>query len=150
MADFALWATAGEGLFWPKGTFINAYNANRNTSIAMIINGDPVGHALLELLEKKGSWTGTHTELLNQLTSSVGDQVPRSYAWPKSAKLLSDRIRRLAPFLRTQGVEVEYGRSGPNGDKIIAIFYNHSPSFVFSKEVKSASVATDIDDHDFF
>lgn len=150
MADFALCATAGEQFFWPKGTFMNAYKANRDTSIATIINGDPVGHALISLLEKKGSWTGTHTQLLNQLTSSVGDQVARSFGWPKNAKHLSDRIRRLAAFFRTQGIEVEYGRSGRNGDKIITISYNHSPSFNFSKEENSASAASDMDNHDVF
>src|SRR5262249_26870331 len=31
MADFALWATACETAFWPPGTFLRAYNANRST-----------------------------------------------------------------------------------------------------------------------
>ena len=150
MADFAIWATAGEQLFWPKGSFIRAYKANREASIETIIDADPVGHALNVFLEKERSWTGTHTQLLHQLTLSVGDAVARSRRWPTDAKLLSDRIRRLSPFLRTQGVEVEYGRSGRNGDKIITLSSNHSPSFNFSKEGNSASAASAIDDHDVF
>ena len=148
MADFAIWATAGEQLFWPKGTFIRAYKANREASIDTIIDADPVGHALNVFLEKERSWTGTSTQLLNQLTSSVGDAVTRSFGWPKTARHLSGKIRRLAAFLRARGIEVEYGRTGRNGDKIITLSSNHSPSFNFSKEGNSASAASAIDDHD--
>jgi hypothetical protein len=37
MADFALWATACETAFWPAGTFLRAYEANRRAAIETVI-----------------------------------------------------------------------------------------------------------------
>src|ERR1700758_4904192 len=42
MADFALWATACETAFWPPGTLLRAYNANRRAAIEGVIEADPV------------------------------------------------------------------------------------------------------------
>jgi hypothetical protein len=40
MADFALWATACETALWPAGTFVCAYEANRNVAIDGAIDAD--------------------------------------------------------------------------------------------------------------
>jgi hypothetical protein len=42
MADFALWATACETAFWPSGTFLRVYDANRRAAIEGVIEADPV------------------------------------------------------------------------------------------------------------
>jgi hypothetical protein len=42
MADFALWATACETAFWPSGTFLRVYDANRRGAIEGVIEADPV------------------------------------------------------------------------------------------------------------
>jgi len=42
MASFALWGTACETTFWPPGTFLRAYDANRRAAIDGVIETDPV------------------------------------------------------------------------------------------------------------
>ena len=42
MADFAVWATACETAFWPAGTFLRAYWANRGAAIDGMVEADPV------------------------------------------------------------------------------------------------------------
>src|SRR5271163_2970791 len=46
MADFARWATACEGAFWPPGTFIAAYNNNRAEAAEQLIETDLVASAV--------------------------------------------------------------------------------------------------------
>jgi len=42
MADFAVWGIACETAFWPSGTFLRVYDANRRTAIEGAIEADPV------------------------------------------------------------------------------------------------------------
>jgi hypothetical protein len=41
--------------------------------------------------------------------------------WPKSPRALAGRLRRAQPFLRTLGIEIEFGREGRFGTRTIRI-----------------------------
>ena len=92
MADFAHWATAC-GL----NTFEAAYRANRQQAINVILNHDLLAQAVLASVKKE--WRGTAQELLDALGPAIKIH---------STKHLSDELRRLAPLLRTMGLDVTH------------------------------------------
>jgi hypothetical protein len=144
MADFALWATACEKVFWPSGTFQSAYTENLNDAVDNVIEADPVGSAVRTLMSQSPEWTGTATELLSALGDIAGDAVQKSKTWPATPKTLSGRLRRAATFLRKTGIDIDFSRKGQRRTRIITITVN-SESDLNSSSIASASSA---DGHD--
>jgi len=110
MADFAVLATAAEpGLGLPAGAFMAAYDNNRVDANVLAIECESISRYLLELVAR-APWTGTASDLLRELDLAADDATRRTRDWPKSAKALSGKIKRLAPNLRRIGIEVESWR----------------------------------------
>ena len=103
MADFAKWATACEGAYDNAGTFLRAYSENRTNAISALLAEDLVGSAVMRL---PLPWQGQIGMLLEPLAHLAGDQT-KSREWPKSPRGLGSALRRLVPFLRDCGIEVE-------------------------------------------
>jgi hypothetical protein len=113
MADFALWATAGEAaLGLAEGEFMNAYTQNRSDAVGVAIEASPVGPAVLGLMSDQNRWHGTSEELLAELCSErrSDERTRKRQDWPQSPKAMSDKLRRLAPVLRRAGIEVTFGK----------------------------------------
>lgn len=109
MADFALFAIAGEqacGL--ASGSFMAAYQGNREAANSQAIEASAIGAPLLALLSAQESWNGTFKDLLAELNSDrCSDEAARRRKdWPQNPKKLSGDLRRLAPNLRHAGVDV--------------------------------------------
>ncbi len=87
--------------------FYQAYLDNRNEAIERGISGDPLAERVRLLATSRGEpWEGTATELLAELNAQVGlDDLPKW--WPRTARALSGKLRRLLPSLRHTGVVVE-------------------------------------------
>lgn len=121
MADFAIWATAAETeLGFTAGTFMKAYNRNRDQMNDLAIESSPIAAAIINLINKVGSWKGTATGLLRKLESEVDEQTRRQQNWPKSAKALGGAIRRIATNLRSRGIDCTKGRdTDKNGTRLI-------------------------------
>jgi hypothetical protein len=112
MADFALFATAAEPAMGLKpGEFLAAYTGNRAAGNELALESSPVGKALLDFVATNDSWTGTATELLGELDALSDDKTKRLKNWPQTARVLSGILKRLAPNLRSIGVDVELGRT---------------------------------------
>ena len=94
MADFATWSVAC-GL----NGFEEAYAANRQVSVEVILEHDLLAQALKELVEQQSSWRGTAQELLNIVGPATKVANP---------KALSDDLRRLAPMLRCIKIHVAH------------------------------------------
>lgn len=111
MADFAVWVIAAEPVLdWPPGTFLAAYTRNRASAHELALESASIVRPLLGL---PVPWTGTAAELLERLVTLAGDKVVRHQDWPAGARALSGQLRRLAPDLRSIGVEVTFEtRSG--------------------------------------
>ncbi|MDQ3797174.1 MAG: hypothetical protein M3294_06345 [Pseudomonadota bacterium] len=120
MADFAKWATAAEPIE-EKGTFIRAYQDNRQSAIEASLEGSPVATVLREMVKEVLHWEGTATELLNLLWQRADERTKMQRSWPKSAKGLSGQLRRLATALRATGIEIKHKRAGKGGTRIIHI-----------------------------
>ena len=111
MADFAQWATAAETAFgWDRGAFLAAYQVNRESAHDVALEASLVAGPLLELLDERGAWSGTLSELLTELEDCVADQLKRQKAWPKNARSLSGHLKRLSPNLRAAGWQVTFRR----------------------------------------
>ena len=98
MADFAITITAAEpALGWTPGSFLTTYDANRQTAVESILEGNPLVVALRALLTRdRPVWDGTATELREALLGFVDD--PEWF--PHTAKTMGNQLRGAAPGLR--------------------------------------------------
>jgi hypothetical protein len=119
MADFAVWACACEGAFWPRGTFIRAFRENRRLAIQDIIDGDPLAAYVRRMMADQRSWTGTASDLL-RVAEAFTDDLP-AVGWPRTARALAGRLRRSQAFLRTIGIHIAFSREGHAGNRMITI-----------------------------
>jgi hypothetical protein len=115
MADFARWATAAEpALGLQPGDFLRAYERNRASAHQLALEGHPLVAGLEELLSERGHpfFFGPATALLGMLEHATQDQkeLRRDSHWPKSARALGSMLRRLAPALRSVGIDVRFNR----------------------------------------
>src|SRR5262245_14707253 len=142
MADFALWATACETALWPAGTFVRAYDANRQAAVEGLIDADPVAICVRRLMTQRASWSGTASDLPRAATDLIGEDVSKSGAeWPKNAGNLAGRLRRAQTFLRTLGIEISFSREGRAGTRTITISSAVESRAVSVSAVSSVSVS---------
>jgi hypothetical protein len=113
MADFAVWATAAEeSLGWKPGAFMTAYTGNREEATDTALEADPVAGAVLSLMSDRDEWAGTASELWSALNELVDEDIRRTRAWPGAPNALTGRLKRLAPTLRSVGIEYGEDRTG--------------------------------------
>ena len=107
MADAAAWVTAAEEVLpWPPGSYLRALKGSAEDAVEFVLQSDPVGVAILKMLEVE-NFHDTATVLLQRLSDRfVSEDVRRSRAWPKAPNTLSNRLSQLAPALRARGFEV--------------------------------------------
>ncbi len=121
MADFAVWmAACEEGLGWEPGTFARAYEANRSDANQRALESSPLALAVWRLMRERQEWTGTSTQLLEELKRAATKEERESSAWPRAANSLSAEMNRIAPALR-EGVGIEYAdqaREGKDGRRV--------------------------------
>jgi hypothetical protein len=107
MADFARWVSACEsGLGWSAGTFMAAYDRNRSAANVLAIESHIIGPVLMVFMENRERWAGTYGQLLSELDQIASDKIKRLDGWPKSARNLSNHLRRITPNLRAEGIEI--------------------------------------------
>lgn len=112
MADFALWATAAEGSFGlERGAFISAFMGNRESANELALEASLIAATLIDFIQKERRWSGKPSELLDELNRCVTEETRRQQGWPKRSNALSGAIKRIAPNLRTAGIEYDVGRT---------------------------------------
>lgn len=122
MADFAEWVLAGERkLPWKVGEFLQAFASNEAAAHELAIEASPIGPVLQRLLSKSSFWSGTATELLILLRDEARDRELENRSWPKQPNVLSGMLRRIAPNLRHEGIEIMSGRNGHERGRSITI-----------------------------
>jgi hypothetical protein len=122
MADFAQWSyAAAEACAWhlenPNGlekdgvAFLSAYRENIAAAQSILLDS-AIAQAIQQLVEAQ-PWSGTHTELLDDLHTRVGRNHIREL--PHTGRGLSAELDRLIPSLRSVGVHIDRHRSRENG-----------------------------------
>ena len=99
LADFHIWGEAAEvALGLTVGTFAEAYAANREAATQTALESSPVVANLLKLLNKQKTFEGTASELLTALAKWNSETTKPPAGWPKTNRVLSQIIRRVAPI----------------------------------------------------
>ena len=133
---------AEPALPWPAGSFVNSYAGNRAAANELALEASSVAAALQAFIKEGIEWEGTATELLVKIENvRYTDAITRNRpGWPKSARALSNQLRRIAPTLRRIGVEVTMGnREGRDRRRIIHLVYVQQTSSASSATSTSAS-----------
>lgn len=113
MADFARWVIRSEeSLPWEPGRFMAAYARSIDDVAEDTLANDPVASILIEMLQTRGIIQETASTLLEMINNSVSFDYQRPLGWPKSPRMLSNRLDRLAPHFRAVGIAFERGKSG--------------------------------------
>jgi hypothetical protein len=113
MADFARWVVAAApALGWEDGSFMREYMQNRTNIIEDAIYCDSVAQAVRMLVNTTGEFTGTPSHLLAKLNELTPDAKRRDRSWPTMPNVLSNRLRRVATFLRERGIDIQFSKSG--------------------------------------
>jgi hypothetical protein len=119
MADFATWSVATEeALGLAPGSFLAAYGSNREDATVLAIEVSPIGPAIQEFVSDRGYWDGTAQELLTSLEDNhCTEQTKNRRDWPKTPQAIGKALRRLAPDLRSAGIDIRFTRSAGKGRK---------------------------------
>lgn len=123
MADFATWVSAAEpALGWPTGSFLEAYERNRQEANTLALESSSLVQPIIRLAER-GLWQGTATELLNALNAEVlHGPVGEQWSYPRNPNELSHVLRRLVPNLSQIGISVDFRKTpGNNSARMITI-----------------------------
>jgi hypothetical protein len=120
MADFALLAAAAESaLGWPEGSALNAIRNNMRGATAMLADLDPVAAAIRGMVEQNSEFRGTISALFAKLNGSIDPDIKRAPGWPKHPARLGEHLRRIAPALRSIGIDCKESRT--RNERIVVI-----------------------------
>jgi putative DNA primase/helicase len=131
MADFALWGEAvSQTLGWELGKFSTLYGSNREEADEVLVDDSAIADRIRHLVRGKdrlSPWSGTVTELLDQLNSTFTSVHERPRDWPGTIHALSSAIKRFKTPLKTVGVVIEDGKR-TSRKRILNIWTDHTVS----------------------
>lgn len=100
---------------------MDSYAANRENSDRTTVEGNPVGLAIVKLVNEESRWFGTMTELKTTLRNRYPQLTYDTHSFPRQENKLPIVMKRIQPPLRRMGVEVVYSRRGQSGERIIRL-----------------------------
>ncbi len=104
MADFAIWGYAIAEAIDGKGKeFLCSYENNLKKQTMEVLYEHPTASSVLAFMENKESWTGTASELLNEL-HFVSDGDSRFRKLPETANALSRSLAQVRVSLEEAGI----------------------------------------------
>ena len=110
MARFVQWVSACTHEVSP-GEFARVFLENRVEAGRQLVETDSVATALMRMMQRgeRGPFEGTVGQLMEILHgySELGFGM-KSSDWPKNPTLMSGKLRRLAPLIRRDGIEIEF------------------------------------------
>ncbi|MBC2867316.1 ATP-binding protein [Streptomyces mexicanus] len=113
MADFARVLAAVDTV---KGwNTLDSYKATARDAVADVLDGEPFAQAVVALVDRAGpdGITLTASELLERVQAP--ERLPKK--WPKDPTRAGGQLKRLAPALRTIGIDVDDSKRGPKPKK---------------------------------
>lgn len=102
MADFAKWAEACEG---GEKAFGESYERNNKKLNESVVENDIVASTIVSFMESISRWEGTMGDLLEKLETELKGAV-EARELPSSPTALSNKMRRISPILRREGVQI--------------------------------------------
>lgn len=108
MADFTIWGYAiAQALGYEGEGFTKAYENNLNRGNQEAIESNPIAQAIIALMNEKTVWSGYMSELIDLLQTIANYHKIDTFSkgWPKSASILSRRLREVQPNLAEYGIK---------------------------------------------
>ena len=143
MADFAeSCEIISRCLGYPENAFIDAYRENIDNQNDEIIEASPVAQSIIAFMENKPQWTGTPTQLLQQLgdiMSQVDSNIRKSKYWPKIPGRLTHVINEIIPNLLKRRIEIVTGEKSKGQRVIIIIKIDSNQSLSQGEDYNSSS-----------
>jgi phage/plasmid primase-like uncharacterized protein len=140
MADFARVLAALDKVLGSNA--LDYYRQQRGRVVADVLDADPVAVAIQTLAEAT-PWSGTQGELLKRITPDGS----RPDGWPKNARALTSRLRRLSPGLRQIGVRILIPQERTARGRIIEIWPEVAAEQSSQASQQSLSDERSSDDH---
>jgi energy-coupling factor transporter ATP-binding protein EcfA2 len=113
MIDFVHWLAAYEKVDnAPHGAYQELYSDALKESMLDSLLENPLAAAVMSFIteQKTGVWSGTPTDLLQELSLLVGNRSRYSQDWPQNPIALSKRLGPLQAALRRQGIDITLSR----------------------------------------
>lgn len=113
MIDFIHWLAAYEKVDGaPNGTYQEQYSEALKESMLDSLLENPLAAAVMSFIadNPKGEWSGTPTDLLQELSFLVGNRSRYSQDWPQNPIALSKRLSPLQMALQRQGIDIVLSR----------------------------------------
>ncbi len=112
MAEYVrLGVALEETLGLPNGEFLTIHGKIKQNSSHAAIDASPIALAILQLMDRYDTWEGYVSELYTELNNLVKDDaLKRSKAWFTDVPRLGKSISRIAPDLRTLGLDISTER----------------------------------------
>jgi 5S rRNA maturation endonuclease (ribonuclease M5) len=113
MADFArVLAAVDQVRGWRT---LESYKSSARDAVADVLEGEPFAQAVVALVVKAGAegLTLTAQQLLDRIEAP--ERLPKK--WPRDSTRAGGYLKRLAPALRTVGIEVDDSQRQPKGNR---------------------------------
>jgi hypothetical protein len=138
MADFArVFAAVDQVTGWHT---LDGYRATARDAVSDVLDGEPFAQAVVALVDESGpdGIVLTASELLERVHTP--ERIPKR--WPKDATRASGQLKRLAPALRTIGIEVDDSRRGPKPKKQRLLALTATPDRLASIQERRSNAAS--------
>ena len=117
MADFGKVCAAVGRVITPQRDVLGHFHSLSESLMAEVAEGSALASALRGFLSHHGDeWSGTPTELLDHLDTQTM-MLSKPKGWPRTAEALGSALRRLAPAMRRNGIEIVLRKS--HGRRVI-------------------------------
>ncbi|WP_155722608.1 hypothetical protein [Bdellovibrio bacteriovorus] len=140
MADFAHFVSSAEPhLGWSTGTVVDLMRENRADAESVLIENCVYSSLIIVLASE--NWSGSASELLEEIEDSLGEDSRRLKGVPQSASALSSSLRRYAPAFRSVGVHIDCDgkTSGANSRRFISISLDSSADIEMVRQARQDS-----------
>jgi hypothetical protein len=132
MADFAEIAEViSRCMGYKENEFLNAYKRNIGLQTEQIVEGNYVANAVVYFMADKDEWTGTATELLDELehvAETLKIKTKNDKAWPAAPNQLTRRLNEVQTNLRQAGIEIEKDRDAQTKARLVKLCKTPPPS----------------------
>ncbi len=137
MADFAHFVSSAEPhLGWKPGTVVELMRENRADAESVLIENCVYSSLIIILASEE--WSGSASELLEEIEDFVGEDNRRLKMVPQSASALSSSLRRYVPAFRSVGVNIDCDgkTSGANSRRFISLSLEPTASLAMVKQAR--------------
>ncbi len=124
MTGFAQWGfAAGKTLPLGKKDFIQVLLANRQHNAEPFMENNMLNMAVLTFMQKKHKWSGTPTELINELKKIITPEEISDITFPRTASHLTRSMNKSITTLKQFGIRYQHNASS-HKNRTITLSYN--------------------------